>query len=142
MRWVGSGSPELPGDPRTRPTAGLGRPCPLHPGRRGWTPAWASAPTQLRPQGCGPRPEPRSGRGKGRPVEDVGAQGERSRRQAPSEDIPEASLRFGVGREGWSHGRVGSRAPPGLFLPQPELWKLPGAGRPVSTHPPRLDTGW
>lgn len=45
------------------------------------------------------------------------------------------SCHLGWGREGWSHRRVGSRAPPGLFLPQPEFWQLPEAGRTVCTHP-------
>lgn len=53
--------------------------------------------------------------------------------------LPKTSQRhrcdLGWRREGWSHGRVGSRAPPGSFLPQPEFWKLPGAGRSAHTHP-------
>lgn len=135
MRWVGSGPPGLPGDPRTRPTAGLGRPCPLHSGLRGWTPAWASAPTQLRPQGCRPRPEPRSGRGKGRPVEGVGAQGERSRRQAPSEDVPEASLRFGVGEGGLVPRKSGQQGSPGALPPSARVLEASRTGRSAHTHP-------
>lgn len=57
--------------------------------------------------------------------------------------LPKTSQRhrcdLGWGREGWFHARVGSRAPPGPFLPQPEFWKLPG---PAVQHTPTPPGHW
>lgn len=156
MRWVGPGPRGLPGDPRTRPTAGLGRPCPLHPGRRGWTAAWASAPTQPRPQGCRARPGAQERPWEGTPR--GGCRGSRRAVQAtgPFRRPPRgiAAIWGGEGRAGpteeWGAGhRRGpsslSRSsgsflgPAGRSAHTHPAWTLAGGGvRPPPAHPPLL----